>query len=206
MSDRADHLGSPLGAAVATDATDGLLECATGALFLVLAAGWATNPGIVPIGAALAVIFGPSLLRRVRATVTYPRIGRVSEHDETPVGGGTERTGVLLFVACATVVFVVVIALAGDLGAVEDWRRWAGLLAGLLSAGGFLAAGERSGLRRHLALAVTSVAAGFAAGLFSDGSDYTSVGWYFLAMGAIVASLGLAELTMFVRRHPKLAG
>ncbi|MDH3300872.1 MAG: hypothetical protein OES24_10230 [Acidimicrobiia bacterium] len=205
MSDRADHLGSPPRASAAGDAVDGLLECATGALFLVLAAAWAANPGIVPIGAALAVVFGPSLLRRLREVVTYPRIGTLPGRTGESGGDVPGFVGVVFFVAGATVVFVVVIALTGDLGAAEDWRRWSGLLAGLVSAGGFLAAGEPSGLRRYPALAVTSAVVGFGSGVGSDGADYAAVGWYLLVMGALAAMLGLAELVVFVRRHPKQA-
>lgn len=201
MSDQVNHLGSPPDAA--SEATDGLLECAIGVLFLVLAAGWATNPGIVPIGAALAVIFGPSLLRRVQQIVVHPRIGRVPGPTEQSGDDAPGLVEVALFVAGAVVVFIVMIALTGDIGAVDGWRRWSGLLAGVLSAGGFLAAGERSGLRRHSALAITSSLLGFGSGVVSDGTDYAAVGWYFLTMGALVSTLGLVELMMFVRRHPK---
>lgn len=205
MSDRAGHLGSPPRAAATGDAVDGLLECAIGVLFLLLAATWATNPGIVPIGAALAVVFGPSLLRRLREVVTYPRIGVLPGPTGESGGDVPGFVGFALFVAGATVVLVVVIALTGDLGGVEDWRRWSGLLAGLLSAGGFLAAGEASGLHRYSALAVTSAVVGFGSGVGSDGADYSAVGWYLLVMGALAAMLGLAELVVFVRRHPKRA-
>lgn len=202
MSDHTD-IGSPPPAVAPGAGVDGLEECAVGALFLVLAAGWAANPGLVPIGAAVAVVFGPSLLRRLREVVSAPRIGRFPGSTEPAGGEGPGVGGVALFVAGAVAVFVLVIALTGDLGDAADWRRWAGLLAGLLSAGGFLAAGERSGLRRHPALAVLSALTGFTAGVFSDGSTYVSVGWYFGVMGVVVATLGIVELTLFMRRHPK---
>lgn len=179
--------------------SDGLLEIFASVVLLVLASGWIANPGLVGILAAFAVLFGWKLVERVKARVTYPRIGYFRERSDEP---GSSVRGMLLFIGGAFLLMVLVVFLAGGIGNATEWRRAAPLLSGLSLAGGFWYAGEQSGLVRYRLVAILSVALGVALWWSGSGSTYSGVVWHMLGLAIPLAGLGVWSLVQFIRTHP----
>ncbi len=182
----------------ASEYADGLLEIAVGFLLLCLGTLWMGSPGLLPILAALAVLFGPAVITRVKRRITYPRIGYADYPIDTSIDGG----GVLGFVVGGVTATAVVVTATGGIADVEAWRQWSGLLAGILVSGGFFSAARRSSLRRHWVLGATSIAVGLIVGLLTEGADYAAVSWYFVGMGGLLALTGAIELAAFARHYP----
>ncbi len=178
---------------------DGLLELFAAAVLSVLAWGWIANPGFVGILAAFVVLYGWKLVDRVKARVTYPRIGYSRERADEP---RTTARGMLLFIGGAFVLAIIVVALSGGLTDVEEWRRVAPLVSGLTLSGGFWYAGEQSGLMRYRLVAALSVSLGIVLWLIGSGDDYSGVIWHLLGLAAPLAVMGAWALVAFVRSHP----
>jgi hypothetical protein len=189
-------------AAAAAQHRDGLIELFGGALLLGLGAIWLSNPGIVSIFAALYVIFALTSIERVKQRVTYPRIGY-----SAPPADATDSSarGVIVFLAAMAAITLVVMALTGGVDSAAQWRRWAPLLFGLMSSGGFLHAAKVSGLNRYYAVATLSIALGALIGWSHDGGNYSGVAVHLLVLGAVLLAVGMEELARFVRTHPKMA-
>lgn len=178
---------------------DGLLEIFAAIILLVLALGWAVSPGLIGVLAALIVLYGWKLVERIRARVTYPRIGYFRERSDDV--GATAR-GMLLFIGGALAVMVLVVWLAGGLGDVREWRRAAPLLSGISLAGGFWYAGGRSGFAHYRFIAVVSVVVGVLLWMLGKGDSYAFVAWHLAAVGVPLAVIGVWSLVRFVRSHP----
>jgi hypothetical protein len=175
---------------------DGVIELFGGMLLLGLGAMWLVAPGTVGIFAALYVIFGLPLIERVKRRVTYPRIGYAK-----PPGEGTRRLvlGMLGYVVAMFALTVLVMVGTGGADSAAQWRRWAPLMFGLMSSGGFLHTARISGLARYRVIAIGSIALGFGIGWSGDGADYSGVAVHLLVLGTVLVVIGLVELLRFVR-------
>jgi len=178
---------------------DGLLEIFAAVVLLVIAFGWVISPGLVGILSAFIVLFGWKVTDRVKARVTYPRIGYYRERAEEP---RSSAKGMLLFMGGAFVVMVIVIAVVGDVSDAVEWRRAAPLLSGMLLAAGFWYAGKQSGLIRHRAIAGVSVVWGALLWWFGSGADYSGVVWHLIGLAVPLAAVGVWSLFRFTRTHP----
>jgi hypothetical protein len=184
---------------IATEHSDGLMELAIAALLLVFALLITMVPALLPIFVAPIVLVAPGLVMRAKERITYARIGYVRLPKQAR---GRLALGMLAFVAGAVVISMAVIAISGDLGDAAQWRKWAPLLAGLLTSGGFLYAAGRSGLTRYNAVAGFSIGAGVVISIIAAGEDYRPVSAYLLVMAVALAVLGAVTLVAFVRRNP----
>jgi amino acid transporter len=178
---------------------DGLLEIFAAVVLLVIALGWAASPGLVGILAAFIVLFGWKVVDRVKARVTYPRIGYYRERADEP---RSSAKGMLLSMGGAFVVMIIAIAAVGDLSDAAEWRRAAPLLSGMLLAAGFWYAGEQSGLIRHRAVAGVSVVWGALLWWLGSGADYSGVIWHLIGLSVPLAAVGIWSLFRFTRTHP----
>ncbi len=179
--------------------SDGLLEIFAAAVLLLLALGWMANPGFVGVLAAFVVLYGWKLVDRVRARVTYPRIGYYRERAEDP--SGTAR-GMLLFIAGAFALMVVAVWLSGGLTDAAEWRRAAPLVSGISLSGGFWYAAEVSGFARHRFIAALSLGGGVLLWLFGSGDSYSGVVFHLILLAIPLAAIGAWALVRFVRTHP----
>ncbi len=178
---------------------DGLLELFASAVLLTLALGWIANPGFVGILAAFVVLYGWKAVERIKARVTYPRIGYFRERADDPE---TTARGILLYIGGALVLVVGVVWLSGDIADPAEWRRAAPLLSGISLAGGFWYLGEQSGLVRHRLVAAGSVLGGVALWLFGSGNDYSGVVLHLIGLAVPLSLLGAWSLWHFLRSHP----
>jgi hypothetical protein len=178
---------------------DGLLELFAAAVLLTLALGWIANPGVVGILAAFVALYGWRVVDRIKARVTYPRIGYFRERDDA---AATDAKGMLLFIAGALLLMVVVVWVSGGLTDAAEWRRAAPLVSGVSLAGGFWYLGEKSGLVRHKLVAVGSVVGGVGLWLLGSGDDYSNVALHLTGLAVPLALLGAWSLSRFLRTHP----
>ncbi|MDJ0665570.1 MAG: hypothetical protein QNJ75_13545 [Acidimicrobiia bacterium] len=178
---------------------DGLLELFAAGVLFVIALGWIANPGFVGILAAFIVLYGWKLFDRVKARVTYPRIGYSRERADEPQ---SSAWGMLWFIAGAFLLAIVVIALSGGLAEPAEWRRAAPLISGMTLSGGFWYAAEQSGLARYRLVAALAVLLGVLLWLVGSGEDYSGVVWHLLGLAGTLALLGTWALVTFVRSHP----
>jgi hypothetical protein len=182
---------------------DGLLELFAAAVLLTLAFGWIANPGIVGILAAFIVLYGWKLVERVKARLTYPRIGYFREREDE---ASTNARGMLLFIGGAFLLTVMVVWLSGGIADAAEWRRAAPLVSGISLSGGFWYLGDKSGLVRHRLIACWSVISGVGLWLFGSGSDYSGVALHLFGLAVPLALLGAWSLWHFLRSHPVREG
>jgi len=178
---------------------DGLLELFAAAVLMILALGWIANPAFVGILAAFVVLFGWRVVDRVKARVTYPRIGYFREREDDT---STNPRGMLLFIAGSFVLVVVVVWLSGGIADPVEWRRAAPLMSGISLSGGFWYLSDKSGLIRHRFVAVASVLGGLGLWLFGSGNDYTGVVLHLAGLAVPLALLGAWSLLRFLRTNP----
>lgn len=178
---------------------DGLVEISAAVVLLAVALGWLAHPSFVGIVAAFIVLYGWKLVDRVRARVTYPRIGYHRERRDEPKA--TAR-GVLLFIGGALLLMVLVILIAGGLTDASEWRRAAPLMSGVSLAGGFSYAGTQSGLPRYRMIAGLSVVSGALLWWFGSGESYAGVIWHLVGLAVPLAVIGVWSLVRFVHAHP----
>ncbi len=178
---------------------DGLLELFAALVLGVLALGWLANPGFVGILSAFVVLYGWKAVERVKAKVTYPRIGYFRERgDESE----TSARGMLLFIGGAFAVMVLTVVVTGGLTEASAWRRAAPIMSGISLSGGFWYAGEQSGLMRHRGIAALSLVGGVLLWLVGSGESYDGVIWHLVGLAIPLAVLGGWGLYRFLHTHP----
>ncbi len=178
---------------------DGLLEIFAAVVLSVLALGWLANPGFVGILAAFVVLYGWKVVDRIKARVTYPRIGYFRERGDD--SGSTAR-GMLLFIGGAFLLMLLAILASGGLTDAAEWRRAAPILSGISLAGGFWYAGEQSGLVRHRVVAVLSLISGVSLWIMGSGESYAGVVWHLVGLAVPLAIMGAWGLYRFMQMHP----
>jgi hypothetical protein len=178
---------------------DGLLEIFAAAVLLTIALAWIVNAAFVGIAAAFVALLGWKALDKIKARITYPRIGYYREHSDEP-----KRTarGILLFMAGAFLLMVFVILISGGLADPTEWRRAAPLMSGISLAGGFWYTADRSGLLRYRLIAGLSVVSGVLLWWFGSGESYVGVVWHLVILSVPLALVGIWSLVRFVRTHP----
>jgi hypothetical protein len=179
---------------------DGLLEIFAALVLGALAFFWWVDPGIVGVVAAVVAIFGWRVVERVKARVTYPRIGYHRERN--PEAGDTAVRGMLLFIGGAFVLMALVVLLSGGISDVSEWRRAAPLVSGVSLAGGFWYAAEQSGLLRFRFIAAWSVVSAVLLWWYGTGESYSGVFWHLLGLALPLAAVGVWSLIGFLRSHP----
>ncbi|MDJ0923156.1 MAG: hypothetical protein QNJ77_01235 [Acidimicrobiia bacterium] len=178
---------------------DGLLELFAAAVLVIIAIAWIASPAFVGIVAAFVVLYGWKAVERAKRRFTYPRIGYYQEKSEDT---GSIARGMLLFVGVAILVMVAAVAIYGDLGDADDWRKAAPLLSGMTLAGAFWYTGDRSSLLRHRVVAGWSILTGVLLWAFSSGSTYEAVVWHLLLLALPLSAIGTWALEHFIRTHP----
>ena len=180
---------------------DGILELMEAVLFIGFAAVWEAGRGEILALLAVPIILGGGFaLKWLKDRITEPRIGYAEPR--TPEQGSP--WGGIAFFAVGAVLFAAAIGLFGGFDDPASWRRWAPFLSGYLIGGGFVYLAGASRLRRYWVLAAISVVVGTLVSLRSDGGSYQPVAAYFLVTAAVLAGFGGTELTMFLRRYPRL--
>lgn len=180
---------------------DGLLELFAAVVLLTLALAWASNPGVVGILAAVVAIYGWKVVERIKERVTYPRVGYFQERADD---AKQTSMGMLLFIGGALLVMVVVVLFSGGLDNVTEWRRAAPLVSGLIYAGGFWFAGQRSGMLRYRLVAAWSFLSGVLLWWFGTGETYQAVAIHMWGLAIPLAVVGTWSLVRFMRTHPVL--
>jgi len=173
---------------------DGLIELAIGLLLFVVALATG-RPAFIWTYLVAIFMLGPGL-ERLKARFTYPRIGYAKLPDESPRAVGR---GVLTWVLGGGALFVNELTLTGNLTDNLAWRRGAPALAGVLFAGGLSYLASRSGLIRHYALAIASVAVGFGLVWPEMAEPYENVRVWALIMALVSLATGAWVLRRFVR-------
>jgi hypothetical protein len=189
---------------------DGLHEIAIAILFLLTAViVWAGDSASLPkfwrgaAGVAFPIVLmggiflEPSVVRAIRNRLTFPRTGYVA-FGKAPVRQ-QGIAGVLAF--CVAVAVAVLLARSS----VEDLQGWLAPALSVLLGGFTVWMGRRYGLPRFLAVAVFSVAAGFAIG--AAGLPLSeSMAAYWLAMGVAMLTSGTLALLHFLHAAPAASG
>ncbi len=178
---------------------DGLLEIFAATVLLVIALGWAANPGFVGILAAFIVLYGWKAVDRVKQRITYPRIGYSRER---PDDDDNTARGMLLFLGGAFAATALLVWIGGGLTEAAQWRRAAPVLSGISLAGGFWYAARSSGLIRFRLIAVLSLFGGLALWIWGSGDSYSGVIWHLVGLAIPLAALGAWSLRRFVSTHP----
>ena len=176
---------------------DGLTEIVTGVLFLIVALATG-RPAFYWTYLVAIFLLGPGL-ERIRARITYPRIGYAKLSSEAP---RKVRTGILSWVFGVFLLAALALAIGGHLGDNLAWRRMAPAIGGLLFAGGFVYLAEQSRFLRHWFFAILSPALGAAMTIPAIHEPYGNLrSWAFLISLACLAT-GAIVLFGFVRSNP----
>lgn len=179
---------------------DGLLEIFAALVLGTLALFWWVDPGVVGIVAALVVVFGWRAVERVKAGVTYPRIGY--HRERPPAAPDTAVRGMLLFIGAAFLLLALVVLLSGGISDVSEWRRAAPLVSGVSLAGGFWYTSQQSGLLRFRLIATWSVLSAVLLWWYGTGESYSGVYWHLLGLALPLGVIGVWSLIGFLRAHP----
>jgi len=176
---------------------DGLTEVMSGFLLFIVALATG-RPAFYWTYLVAILLLGPGL-QRIRARVTYPRIGYVKLPAENP---RRLRSGIAIWVLGVFLAAAVSLALIGHATDNLAWRRLAPAIAGLLFSGGFAYLARQSGLTRHWVLATLSVVTGIAMVLPRIVEPYGNLRVWALVMGLLCLLGGAEVLRRFVRDHP----
>lgn len=179
--------------------SDGLLEIFAAIVLTTIALTWLVSASLVGIVAAFVALYGWKVVDRVRARVTYPRIGYFRERSDEP--SSTAR-GMLLFIGGAFLLMVLAVLISGGLDDASQWRRAAPLLSGLSLFGGFWYTGEKSGYLRYRIIALLSVVSGVLLWWFGSGESYDGVVWHLLSLVVPLAVIGIWALRHFLKTYP----
>lgn len=179
--------------------SDGLMEIFAAVVLLTMALGLVAYPSFVAIWAAFIVLYGWRLVDRVKARVTYPRIGYYRERSDEP---GRAGRGMLFFAGGAFLLMVLVVLVSGGFSDATSWRRAAPLVSGVSVAGGFWYVSFQSGLLRYRIIAGLSVVGGLPLWWLGSGESYAAVAWHLVALAVLLAIVGIWSLVRFLRTYP----
>ena len=175
---------------------DGLTEIVAGALLFIVALATG-RPAFYWTYFVAIVLLGPGL-ERIRARVTYPRIGYAKLESEDPK---RLSAGILRWVLGVFLITAIALAATGHLSDNISWRRAAPAIGGLLFAGGFAYLAQQSRFKRHWALAISSGVIGGAMVFPSISEPYGNLRVWALVMGLICLAVGALALRSFVRHY-----
>lgn len=176
---------------------DGLTEILAGTMLFIVALATG-RPAFYWTYLVAIFLLGPGL-NRIKARVTYPRIGYAKIPDEDPV---RLRRGILSWTLGVFLSAAIILAVTGHLGDNLSWRRAAPAIGGLLFAGGFLYLAQQSGLRRHRAMTALSVVTGLLMVLPDIREPYGNLRVWALVMGLCCLAIGAVILKKFIRNNP----
>jgi hypothetical protein len=176
---------------------DGLLEVVIGVLLFIVALA-AGRPALYWTFFIAIILLGPGL-ERLKARITYPRIGFAKLKDEDP---RRLRAGMLTWVLGVFAAMAFVLTLTGDVTDNLAWRRAAPALAGLLFAGGFLYLARQSGLTRHYVLTAASILTGLLMVFPLTPEPYGNLRAWALFVGLFALAVGGYTLRRFIRDTP----
>lgn len=176
---------------------DGLTEIVAGALLFIVALATG-RPAFYWTYLVAIVLLGPGL-ERIRARITYPRIGYAKLTDENPKKLGR---GIVGWVIGVFLIAAFALAVAGHVGDNLAWRRMAPAIGGLLFAGGFAYLAQRSHFVRHWMLAVLSSILGLLMTVPRIPEPYGNLRVWALAMGLCCLVTGALVLRRFVQANP----
>jgi hypothetical protein len=177
--------------------SDGITEILLGPTLII-----ASLTVIVPAFAALLVIpilvFAP-LGKHLQARYIHPRVG----YAKVPAEDGSRLArGMLFFLLGAFVLFVIGVAVTGNLASRQVWLQWAPALAAMLCSGGFLYAAERSGLVRFYVYLGILLTGGVVFSLLPAERPWQNVAELFTVFGAVMMIIGAVTFGHFLATHP----
>lgn len=177
--------------------SDGITEILLGPTLIL-----ASLTVIVPALAALLVVpilvFAP-LGKRLQARYVHPRIGYARV---PPEPGSRLARGMLFFLLGAFALFVLGVAVTGNLASREVWIQWAPALAAMMCSGGFLYAAERSGLVRFYVYLAILLTGGVVFSLLPAERPWQNVAGLFTVFGAVMMIIGAVTFGRFLATHP----
>jgi hypothetical protein len=176
---------------------DGLTEIAAGVFLFTVALAYG-RPAFVWTYIVGIFVLGPGL-KRLKARITYPRIGYAELPEEEPRELGR---GIISWVLVVVAVAVVALAISGDLTDNRAWRQWSPTLAGFITMGGFLYMASRSGLARHYVYVVASPALGLLLSVQRFSEPYDGIRIWALLMSLLTLATGGFVLWRFLNANP----
>jgi hypothetical protein len=180
------------------DAQDGLVELLAGILFFFIARS-VVDPHLAWVPALL--IFPMRwAMKFFKERFSYPRIGYVKLKSED---GAELGRGMLTYLMLVLVIFVVGLALLGDITSWAHWMKWMPALVGGFCSGGFLYMAQKSRLVRHYFLFVFCVGWGIACSLMQTPFPRAGLQRWALGLGLVCLVMGVATFLVFLRRHPR---
>lgn len=184
-------------AAVRETYRDGLTEILAGVMLFIVALATG-RPAFYWTYLIAILVLGPGL-QRLKARITYPRIGYAKVPDENPA---RLRKGILSWVFGVFFAAAIVLAISGHLSDNLSWRRAAPAIGGLLFSGGFLYLAQQSRLARHWVLAGLSAVTGILMIVPNIQAPYGSLRVWALVMSLFSLVIGGVVLRHFVRTTP----
>jgi len=180
------------------DSQDGLVELLAGIMFFFVARA-VVDPHLTWV---LALLIFPMrwAFRFFKERFSYPRIGYVKLKSEE----GTELgRGMLTYLVLVLLVFVVGLAVVGDITSWAQWMKWMPTLLGGFSSCGFLYMAQKSRLVRHYFLFVFCIGWGIACSLMQTLSPRAGLQRWALGLGLVCLVMGITTFVIFLRRHPR---
>ena len=179
---------------------DGLTEIAMGVVFLAVALSAGRAAFYWTYLVAIAML-GPGV-QRLRARYTYPRVGYAKVPDES---GPSVGRGILVWVTGSFALAALVLAATGHVTDNLAWRQATPGIGGLLAAGGLLYFAQRTGMRRHYAMAVLSVFLGVAMAGVRMSEPHQNLEIWALMMALVLIGSGAIAFRAFLRNHAPVA-
>ncbi len=177
---------------------DGLIDLLTGLSLSLYAIALQTPLPYFIIGMlAPAILFGP-VLKSLRRRFSWPRAGYVKLIPENPrklVGG------IFLVILILIIILAGALLIFGDPTRWDQWVKWFPAFLGTLMSGMFISLLSKSGCARYYVLAALSVLGGFALSI-PHFESFAGTTIYLLAMGTILAIIGIISFARFIHNNP----
>lgn len=178
---------------------DGLTDLAAGVMLFIVALATG-RPAFAWMYLVPIVLLGPGL-HRIRARVTYPRIGYAKLPEADPK---RTRRNILIWIVVVFAVTTFILGVTGQLGNNLAWRQMAPMIGGLLFAGGFAFLAQRTRFPRHWLLAVLSPVLGGLMTVPVIDEPYGNFRIWALLMGLACLAIGAVACARFVAAHPPI--